>query len=413
MKRAKKQGIILTRLKELGLAKVILLLLTGFAGAGFALMLAVSGIARLGSPSVALTLFPNDGVAQAAQADLLVLAEPTAPPPAARSLALAALRNQAINPRALRVLGFYTEATGDFAEAERLVRMAERLSRRESQAQMWLVEASARRGDIKQTLVHYDYALRVRLDNQQILFPRLASAISDPEIRAALVPYIRAKNGWGEMFIADAIARNVDTPALATLMIESGGLADRKANRTLQTSLLNRLVEGGHYGAARSLYLSMEGAKPARLTNTQFDPADLGGRYGPIGWQSIDNVDGGGGMGRDGATNRLTLDVFASAANTRPVMRKLLFLTPGNYGFAVRLSRLESDPGGLLRWQVRCMSGTQGVAVWTAESAEKTLNASFAIPSGCAAQMLELIASGGQGQAGLEATITSVNLVRQ
>jgi hypothetical protein len=406
----KKPNTVRANLKKVGFTRVILFSLTGVAGAVFAFALAVSGLTRLGNPTIALALMPHDGVALGAQADLLMLTSPNDFPPTVRTLAIAALRNQAVNPRALRVLGYYTEVTGDFADAERLVLMAERQSRRELGAQMWLIEANAQRNNVKQTLVHYDFALRVRPDSQLILFPRLSSAIVDSEIRAALKPYITAKNGWGAMFLSDAIAKNADAPLLAVLMIDSGGIADKKANRELQTSLLGRLVEGGHFQDARRLYLTMGGALAKRLTSAAFDPADRTGAHGAIGWQTIDDADGGGGIiGTTGQEN-LALEIFANAANTRPVSRKLLFLTPGSYTFTANLTQLESDSGGYLRWQLRCMQGSEGVSIWAVQSTEKNLRSRFTVPDNCSVQILELIASGGQGRSGIEATISSVKI---
>jgi hypothetical protein len=413
MARTKKPNPVLAALKSVGLVRVIMLSSAGLAGAVFALLLAISGIARLGNPAVALALVPGDGVALGAQADLLILTKPTDPPPVVRTLAMDALRDQGINPRALRVLGYYTEATGEFADAERLILMAQTLSRRESGAQMWLVEANARRNDTKQTLIHYDRALRVRPDNQTILFPRLAAAIEDTEIRAALTPYISAKNGWGEMFLADAIAKNANTPALARLMIDSGGVPDKAANLELQTSLLGQLVDGGFYQDARQLYLSMKGASAKRLTSGAFDPADRTAVHGPIGWQTINDVDGGGGFTGAEGESELALEIFTNAANTRLVTRKLLFLKLGTYAFAANLTRLESDTGGYLRWQLRCMQGVEGTAVWAVQGAEKVVRSQIAVPANCSVQLLELIASGGQGQSGIEATIRSVTISPQ
>lgn len=413
MTRSKKTSPTFAALKKVGLARAALLSLTGLVAAFCAFLLAVSGIARLSNPQVALAIMPHDGVALSAQADLLALAKPTDPPLAVRTLAMAALRNQAINPRALRVLGGYTEVSGELADAERLVLMAQRLSRRESGAQMWLVEANARRNDTKQTLVHYDLALRVRPDNYAILFPRLAAAIEDPEIRSALKPYISAKNGWGELFLADAIAKNADSPSLAALMIDSGGTADKKANRELQISLLGLLVDGGHYQDARWLYMSMKGATASRLISADFDPADRTGDYGPIGWQPINDVDGGGGFTRTKGQKDFALEIFTSAANTQLVTRKLLFLTSGNYMFAATMARLESDTDGYLRWQLRCMQGREGIAIWAVQGAQKIIQSSFAVPDQCPVQLLELIASGGQGQSGIDATISSVKITSQ
>ena len=411
----KKTNSIVAAMKEIGVRRIAFLVFAGIVSAVFALMLAVNGLTRLRNPSVALALFPNDSVALGAQAEQLALAKPTDPPLEVRALAIAALRNQAINPRALRVLGGYAEVRSTLAEAEQLILMAQRLSRRESGAQMWLVEANARRNDTKQTLVHYDVALRVRPDNSLILFPRLAAAIEDAEIRAALKPYIRAKNGWGERFIADALNLNTNLPALAAVMIDSGGIPDPRANRELQTTLIGRLVDGGYYQDARRLFLTMRGASAKRLTSTAFDPVDRTGIHGPIGWQMIEEADGGGGFTGAAEQGDLALEIFTNADNTRPVARKLLYLAAGNYNFAVDVARLQTDPGGYLRWQLRCMRGVGAdkPLIWSVQGVERNIRSTVAIPAACPVQMLELVAAGGQGQSGIEATIRSVKIAPQ
>jgi hypothetical protein len=73
----------------------------------------------------------------------------------------------------------------------------------------------------------------------------------------------------------------------------------------------------------------------------------------------------------------------------------------------VRLSNLDRGDGGFLRWQLRCPA-IPAAPIWTIDSINASLRASFSIPANCPAQFLDLIASGGKGQTGLEATVASV-----
>lgn len=407
MARVSKGNAMVARLRDIGVIRIALCSIVGLAGAWLALALAISGVTRIKAPQTALAFMPSESTALAAQADQLFFASPTNPPLKAPQLALKALEEQAINAKALRLLGYAADARGNDVEAERYVRMAARLSRREPGAQLWLIETSARNGDVAQTLIHYDIALRTKPDTQAVLFPRLLSAIDDPDIRTALKPYIRASNGWAPAFLFFANANSNNLPTLVDLVLETGGLNDKESAKNQELGLLGRLVAESYFNEARRLYLQMPGARPAGLTNAGFDASDRDARFGAMGWQLIDDPDAGGGFGGK-ANERLTsLSIFANSATTRPVASKLLYLKPGNYLFSARLSKLDRGDGGFLRWQLRCPA-IPAAPVWTIDSINVSFRASFTIPANCPVQFLDLIASGGKGQTGLEATVASV-----
>ena len=407
MARPKKPNAILTGLHSIGIGRIVALSALGLVGAWFAAALAISGVARIKAPQAALMAMPNESMALASRADQIFFANPKSPPREVELLALKALENQAINAKALRVLGYVADAKGDIETAENYARMAAKLSRREPGAQLWLVEASARKGDVAQTLVHYDIALRTKPDTQTILFPRLLNAIEDREIRVALKPYIRAKNGWGPAFLFFANNNSKNLPALVDLVVETGGLVDEESAKNQELGLLGRLVAESFFADARRLYLQMPGAKPARLASTTFDNSDRDARFGSIGWQLLEDPDAGGGFTGNAGDRQTMLAIYANSATTRPVATKLLYLTPGKYLFSVRLTNLDRGDGGFLRWQLRCPA-IPSAPVWTIDSINASLRAELAVPANCPVQFLDLIASGGKGQTGLEATVASV-----
>jgi len=410
MARPKKPNALLVALRSIGIARILILSALGLVGAWFAAALAISGVARIKAPQAALLVMPNESTALASRADQLFFANPKNPPREVGLLARRALENQAINAKALRILGYVADAKGDTEAAEKYIRMAAKLSRREPGAQLWLIEASARRGDVAQTLVHYDIALRTKPDTQTILFPRIIAAIEDPEIRAALKPYIRGKNDWAPAFLYFANTNSKNLPVLVDLIIETGGLADEKSAKSQELGLLGRLVAENYFADARLLYLQMPGAKPVRLTSAAFDASDRDARFGPMGWQLLEDPDAGGGFTGSGGDRQTKLAIYANSATTRPVATKLLYLTPGKYLFSARLANLDRGDGGFLRWQLRCPA-IGGTPAWTIDSINASLRAELIVPANCPVQFLDLIASGGKGQTGLEATIASVSLV--
>ena len=411
MAHASKGNATMARLRNISIFRIALWIALGLIGSWFAMALAISGVTRIKAPLAALAAMPNESTALAASADQLYFSNPKNPPQAVSEMALKALASQAINPKALRILGYAADARGDSAQAERYVRMAARLSRREPGAQLWLIEVSARNGEVAQTLVHYDIALRTKPDTQNVLFPRMLSAIEDREIRAALKPYIRAENDWAAGFLFFANSNSKNLPVLVDLISETGGLADVESGKSQELGLLSRLVAEGFFKEARRLYLQMPGAKPARLTDANFEASDRDARFGPMGWQLIDDPDAGGGFNFKTGQRLTSLSLFANSSTTRPVAGKLLYLKPGNYIFSTRLSNLDRGEGGFLRWQLRCPA-IPAAPVWTIDSISVSLRASFAIPANCPVQFLDLIASGGNGQTGLEATVASVAITR-
>lgn len=405
-RRQRNSFAILDKVKAIGAIRIATFSILGVAGAWFAFTLAVSGVARIKAPAAALAVIPGESVALASRADQLFFTNPQNPPPEVRRLALKALENQPINPKALRLLGYIEDAGGNSEKAEAYIRMAAKLSRREAGAQLWLIEASARKGDIQQTLVHYDIALRTKPDTQTVLFPRLVNAIEDLEIRAALKPYIRSENGWGRSFLSFAINNSKDLPVLTRLILETGSLSDPEEARVQEVALIGRLVAEGYFAEARQIFLQMPGAQALRASSPAFDASDRDARFGVIGWQLINDPDAGGSFVGEG--KRVALSVFANSSTTRPVATKLLYLKPGNYILDVKVSNIDRGSGGFLRWELRCPDASGGKTLWSVDSVTASVKARFNIPSGCSVQNLNLIVSGGNGQTGLEATIGSV-----
>jgi hypothetical protein len=406
----KKSASWLSRLKAIGIARLLICAMVGLAGAWLAFALAISGTTRIKAPAAALSFVPNESVALASRADQIFFANPKAPPLEVETLAREALLNQAINAKALRLLGYVAEANGDSVVAEKFVRMAAKLSRREPGAQLWLIEAAARAGNIPQTLVHYDIALRTRPETQAILYPRLLSAIEDKNIRTNLKSYVRAEKGWGASFLFFANANSQNLPALVDLVVETGGIKDPEAAKNQELGLLGRLVNEGFFDQARRLYFQIPAARRARLTNPAFDAIDIDGSSGAMGWTLSTDPDVGGAFSRVGGDRQVILSLFANSATTRTVASKLLYLKPGLYDFNARLSTLDQGAGGFIKWQLRCPSAPSLGAIWTVQGGALAIHGKFSVPISCPVQILDLIASGGNGQTGLEATVTSVTL---
>lgn len=410
MGKTKKTWDFMPTLRKIGLIRILIMTVIGLVGAWFTLSLAIAGVTRTRNPPMALMILPRESTALAARADQVFFENPNKPAPAAKALALAALREQAINPKALRLLGYFASLENDLVKAEKLVRMAQRLSRREAGAQLWLIEFAAQKDDTKQALFHFDVVLKTKPETQDLLFPRLLSAIDDASVREALKPYIGADNDWAGSFVSYANAKSTNLPALASLVAETGGVGDRKIAQQQRIDLLARLVGEKYFNEAQALFLKIPGAKPARLTSAALDPSDRDGRFGSMGWQLFNEPDAGGGFNAQTKNSSITFSVFANGSTTRTVARKLLYLRPGSYTFASKLADLDRGDGGFLRWQLSCPAEQNATPIWSVSSISKVTQSGLSVPASCSVQFLDLILSGGKGQIGLEATIASVSV---
>lgn len=400
----------ISHFKAVGVARLLVCTIVGVIGAWLALALAISGVTRTKAPTAALSFVSNESVALASRADQILFANPKAPPPEVTMLAREALFHQAINAEALRVLGYVADINGDGIMAEKYIRMAAKLSRRETGAQLWLIEATARTGNIPQTLIHYDITLRTKPDTQAILYPRLLSAIEDKNIRTNLKPYILAENGWGASFLFFANTNSQNPTTLVDLILETGGLKDLETAKSQELGLLGRLVNEGYFDQARRLFNQIPGTHASRLTSPAFHVSDIDGGLGAMGWTVSADPDVGGTFTHAGNDRKVVLSLFANSATTGTVASKLLYLKPGRYDFEARLSTLDLGPDGFLKWQVRCLSAPNLGTLWAVRDRKQATRSNFWVPVSCPVQYLDLIASGGSGQSGLEATVASVSL---
>lgn len=375
----------------------------------------IAMIARRNNPDLALRFVANEPVALATKADLQLLKSQTP-----KSLALAerwakeSIRQQPLNPTAVRILGYIADARGQRAKARELILLAEKLSRREFGAQLWLIEDAAARNDIKTALRHYDIALRTTAESPTILFPTLNDALALPEVRKGMVPYIREWPNWMTSYIGQAIG-SVENPAdVADIMLRAGKVPAREENRSIPDALLSQLAAKAKFTTLRQYYNSLPDARPLALTSAAMNASTVNLRYAAAGWQLTDNPALGGSFVKTEQGNGFSLHAFAGSGERGVLMTKLLFLTPGRYRLQAQYRAEESAGDAEIRWDINCPSATNSgnLAFATAKvvKGNSATALDFNIPAGCTAQQLVLQLAGGSSQIGAEFVLRSVSV---
>jgi hypothetical protein len=408
MSKVSNQNRVMLLVKTIGWSRLIGALSVALIGGYLVFALAVSGVLREKNPQLALMLFPYESAALAARADQIYFNASSQASATAHQLAIAAVRKQPVNPKALRLLGFIADMKKQPADAERLVTLSSRLSRREAGAQLWLIEHTARIGTAADTLRHYDTVLRTKPDASAVLFPRLLYAIEDEDIRQRLGPYMQLNRSWMISFLNFALTKSKNLSALNALIVENGGFPDSEFTQKQTKELLARLTAEKQFGEARKLFLSLPHATPARLRSAGFDRFDVDAQFGAMGWVVNQAADAAFDWDTDAPGRRPSLSLAVAPVTTTVIATRLLYLLPGDYDFAAKLSQLERSKNGTLRWQIRCATRGDQSVFWSADTVTMSVLGALPVPVDCPVQMLEIVASGGEGRAGLEAVVSSV-----
>ena len=372
-------------------------------------------IARNKNPELALKVVPDEPIALAALADKkLTEAKTPADTKVSGELALLSLRGQALNPRALRVVGFVKDANGQSKEGAVLIRESALLTRRNLGTQLWLIEEAIKKNDTKEALRQYHLALTTSPNAKDILFPILTKAIANQEVAKELVPYVKNNEEWVVPFVHIAAQDKGAVAAIADIVVEAGGLKTGLKSDQARARLIERLMQQGDLTRAAKIFQTIDGAPIEILTTPALTAASFDPNYSGIGWALMVAPALGGEVSGRGDVK--TMAVYANGGQSGRIARKPLLLKPGQYVLRVGYSDLVSNPNSIIRWQISCAG--EGKATSIASGASPTgTNVSkaalaFIISPSCTGQFLDLLMTGGDGRNASEVTINSVEIIK-
>lgn len=345
---------------------------------------------RQASPEVQQAL---DQMAQAIPETSPVKADPGAGQ-ALERVATSSLEQAPLNARALRILALNDDFAGRSDAAATKMAMVDRISRRDSVAQLWLANRSALQGDVKATLQHLDVLLRVRTQESGPLFERLAAALMLPEGRAALRPFIVAETPWLERFFLVALERAPSAQPLGELIASLDKVPDVKALHNSYRMLVLRLATEKQYGLLRQVYQKLPEVDAADLYGVSLTSAAAGRGYVPAIWDFGTESERGAAMvGPDQAEFFAIGDVRGVAAS------KLVFFRSAN-PHELSFEKVDGEPGDEAQAivQVGCVLGQAAGAQVRSTNLLDVANGSarkLALPGGCDAALVEVVVDGG------------------
>lgn len=346
------------------------------------------------SPALALRLAPYDAQALRQQFDRDLRANgnglPRNPEAAART-ARAALAREPLDAGVVRMLAV-SGGMSQPALIAPLMHLAERISRRDLLNQLWLVEDAVSRGDVAGALVHYDRALSVHPEAGEQLFRILTAAIAQPDIRQAVVPYLRANRPWAVSFLVYATQHADDPTCVAQIYLLYGGNHATAQHRALGQLILGRLIALRRYFTANNFARQLS-PDPAALARAGFARATFDQRFAPFVWTIDPNVDA-----EISYDPERGVDIALGSAKRVVALSRDMMLAPGRWRFtqAVDYSTLAGRP--LLSWSAKCLNA-DGKQIWSYDANQDNPSRGAApalfLPAGCSPVRFELFVGSG------------------
>ena len=388
--------------------RVLLAALIALTG-GLAIARTLGSTIRTSDPARAHGLSLKDGRITAVYAASLAGAEATAQQRrVADRWARDALRQDPTAVIAASTLGLNAQVRGDVATARRFFTYSETLSRRDLQTQLWAVENAVAGGNIAQALRHYDVALRTSRIAADLMFPVMASAISDATISDALARTLATRPPWAENFIDHAASNAPDSRAAVRLLARLRQL-DMPVSQEVQAGVIGRLLDQEHVADAWSFYASI---RPRATRIASRDPRFTADVSAPsrFDWMAIN--DGGVSAVLQQGNGGGVLDFSVGPGAAGVVLQQVQVLPPGRYRLRGHSVGIAQAPGAQPYWQLICRDGRElgRIPVPNSDVAGGMFGGDVQVTNACPVQTLALIARPSDAMAGVTGQIDRVQL---
>jgi hypothetical protein len=369
-----------------------------FAAAGIwlswrVLVLGVADVTERPDPGAALAWRPAQSTALAIlAAKQFDDAKSAADLAGAEALARRSLALQPLQSPAVRVLGLAAALNNQAPRTDPLFSLAERISKRDGPAQLWLLDRALRAADYPAVVSHADALLRVNPDERPFLIPALIEASAGSRAVAPLADHLSARPDWRPQFLTRFGAESTD-PKTPFLVFQGLKRGPAPATDDEIAPYFARLVAAGLYQDAYRRWSSLYAPNRASSVGQPYDGAFVGlPGPPPFNWILADGEAELG--GQDDAPSHRGLHVTYDASSAHAPARQLVVLSPGDYELSGDvLFDTPPDPDQI-GWVLKCVAGDEALADVRQNGApEHWLHFSgrLSVPaSNCAAQWLTL-----------------------
>jgi hypothetical protein len=288
-------------------------------------------------------------------------------------------------------LGLVAGFRGQEEKADRMFRYAERLSRRDRETQLWLIERSVKRDDVRGALFHYDTVLRSSPELWPHLHPILINASSDQDIARELNRVLRTRPNWSRDLLLRFAGEGRDAVALARV---SRGVLDSAVSedRLVLLQVLGKLVSLRRFDLAWAAY---EAAGPVGRAPVLLRDGQFRGALPPFDWDFADD----GRLTperrpRDRSGSSFALYLPTSAPTDGEVVRQLLRLQPGTYQLGAEVGAVPQNSLRRPFFRIVCAADAERRLLQSdfppAPESGRATTSRFVVPGNCLDQLLSI-----------------------
>ncbi|WP_294320550.1 hypothetical protein [uncultured Sphingomonas sp.] len=326
----------------------------------------------------------------------------------ADDLARLALRQDPTAVPAVATLGIDAQVRGDSAGARRIFAYSEMLSRRDLRTRLWAIEDGVARNDIPGVLRNYDIALRTSRIAPDLLFPVLASAIGDTEIRQELVATMARRPMWNNQFLGFMAGNGSDARATASLF-EALHRRRIMLPQGAAPALVSRLLAEQHLDDAWRFYAVITPGVDRRIARDPDFTANPASPT-PFDWQPV--IDSGVSATIQRGEKGGIFDFAVPPNLGGPVLRQAQLLPPGDYSIEGSSIGIEQADAALPYWTLTCPDGRElgRVVVPNSAQVKGRFAGRFTVPAGCPVQQLQLVARPSDALSGVTGQVDNVRL---
>jgi hypothetical protein len=398
------------------IARIILVALAAVGLGWLTIGLGYADYQRSRDPDAALAMFPLDARARAdkAEAEYRSFAGQEQMLGDLVESARSVLQRDPTVVDAWSLIGAITGQRGDGDRASRIMNFTERLSRRDLQTQLWLMNESGRRAEPEKMIAHLDIALRTSPSNSPTLAAAIIGASFDPRFARRLVPTLASDPPWETEFSYQLANSILPGNSLVVLVAP---LADDQAEREIMGPLVQRLVSQGDFTNAWNVYRLLKqkpSASAGEVRDGGFEDSTV--PVAPFDW-TVGDTGRVRGERRASQAGGTALFIRAEPGARGNAASQLMLLEPGTYSLRFQAGRSEDANAGGIEWRIACAGAPERIVgqgrLAPASAAGSRFGQNVTIPAGCLAQLLSFGARGDSGIGASESWIDDVALVRQ
>ena len=323
-----------------------------------------------------------------------------------RSAARQALIARPLGPQAIWLL--QPQIAGQSDRDLAVVKLAERVSRRDIPTQLSLGRLEAERQDLGRSVAHIDRILRVAARGAQPLHANLALGLDNPDLRALLVPY--KDRTWMAAVLAQAFGAGPQPGSVATFLKMARFPAEVLHTAKLDR-LLKRLIESGDFAAAYDVARLAGYDGSSRMEDFGVNGSSMDQRFTPLAWA----------LGNSDAVGASFPDDAEILGEVQPGKGGLVATRATGYpagAYRLEMDVLAEDaPAGIdVSWSMTCMSAQGPQRPVKQDRLIKGLTQrvalDFTIPAGCTVQTWSIRASNMNNQLPGSLRLRALSLIK-